>query len=1037
MVASNVYNRAGQLISSRDSAELVTTYSYQNGGGIKTEIRPGNATNTTETYYDGRMKSDSGNARVAQTYDYGVNADGTRWTRVYSGSAGLSSPMWVKTTVDLLGRPIREEKPGFGGTVVTNGHFYNSKDQLVKKTATGLADMLFEYNEFGEQIRSGMDLDDDGTLDVGERDRVTETSSGYVKENGDWFRVAGSKVWATDDDATPTTNGVQKNRLTGLGGSAEHGLLTAEAVSIDRHGNQSVDQTQVDRSAKKATRSTEDADSTNRALTISITGVTVSSRTKTGLEYGYIYDGLGRKVGDVNPRTGLTTIHYNDKNQIDWTEDAALNRTFFGYDPMTGRRVSVTDPLTNAVYTAYNARGQAVGTWGATYPVAYSFDEHGRMVSMTTYRGGSGWFGATWPTDPGTGDVTTWLYDQASGLLTNKVYADGKGSVYTYSADGKLVSRVWARGVTTSYSYTNSGELVKIDYSDSTPDVMYSLNRIGRQVAIADGQGTRAFTYNDALLLVSETNVLGTIGRTYDGLGRASGFDLTMAGAAVASYSVQYSYSDVGRFAGVSASIDGQTNEWAYSYLSGSDLVAGWSNMVGAGSAPLAVSRSYESQRDLLTQVRNMIGTNLVSEFDYQNDAIGRRTRRIDTVASVVTNDFGYNMRSELINAAMGTNRYGYAFDPIGNRTVATNNSEVLAYAANELNQYTNISDGVTITPVYDLDGNLLTNGIWSFAWDGENRLVGVSSNGAAIAVYKYDYMGRRFEKTANGVTNSFVYDGWAMIRESDGATANTFVYGLDLSGTLQDAGTIGGILSGQLNNPATSNSATVFYAYDGNGNVTDIINCDSGAIDAHYEYSPFGETIVATGPLALVNPWRFSMKYTDDETGMVYFGHRYYSPGLGSFLSRDPIGEVGGVTWFSLQQDRLNAEAAYWEKRAKSIERNVSQMIEAQGVSLDSETKALIAIIVAQQIIFERQQLEGQHPDKTVVPIPYLFVMNNPIDLIDPVGLSVIPPCTTWHRIGTSRWCVRTCFTAWYNPVTGDWEVKTYLDFQLCCFTK
>jgi len=475
------------------------------------------------------------------------------------------------------------------------------------------------------------------------------------------------------------------------------------------------------------------------------------------------------------------------------------------------------------------------------------------------------------------------------------VYADGKGPVYSYSTDGKLASRVWARGVTAAYNYTNLGELVKIDYSDSTPDVMFTLNRIGRPVAIADGQGTREFTYNDAVLLVSETNVLGTIGRTYDDLGRAAGFDLTVAGASVASDSVRYSYSDIGRFKGVSTSIDGQTNTWAYSYLPDSDLVAGWSNMVGAGSAPLAVSRSYENHRDLLAQVKNTVGTNLVSEFDYQNDAVGRRTRRIDTVASVVTNDFGYNTRSELINAAMGTNRYGYAFDPIGNRTVATNNSEVLTYAANELNQYTNISDGVTILPIYDLDGNLLTNGIWSFAWDGENRLIGVSSNGVAIAVYKYDYMGRRYEKAANGVTNSFVYDGWAMIRESEGATANTFVYGLDLSGTLQGAGTIGGILSGQLNNPATSNSATVFYAYDGNGNVTDIINCDSGAIDAHYEYSPFGETIVATGPLALMNTWRFSTKYWDVETGLGYWGYRYYAPSRGHWLSRDPTGELGG----------------------------------------------------------------------------------------------------------------------------------------------
>ena len=51
------------------------------------------------------------------------------------------------------------------------------------------------------------------------------------------------------------------------------------------------------------------------------------------------------------------------------------------------------------------------------------------------------------------------------------------------------------------------------------------------------------------------------------------------------------------------------------------------------------------------------------------------------------TNAFGYNARSEVTSANMGTNTYGYVFDPIGNRIVSTNNADGTAYAANELNQ--------------------------------------------------------------------------------------------------------------------------------------------------------------------------------------------------------------------------------------------------------------------------------------------------------------------------------------------------------------
>ena len=127
--------------------------------------------------------------------------------------------------------------------------------------------------------------------------------------------------------------------------------------------------------------------------------------------------------------------------------------------------------------------------WGATYPVSYAFDDYGRLTNMTTYRGGTNWFSETWPTDPGTGDSTVWLYDEATGLLTNKVYADAQGPRYTYTADGRLAARVWARGETNTYSFDpQTGDMTNIHYSaTNTPDVCFSLDRIGRRKQIVDG----------------------------------------------------------------------------------------------------------------------------------------------------------------------------------------------------------------------------------------------------------------------------------------------------------------------------------------------------------------------------------------------------------------------------------------------------------------------------------------------------------------------------------------------------------------------
>ncbi|MDW8381933.1 MAG: RHS repeat-associated core domain-containing protein, partial [Verrucomicrobiota bacterium] len=91
--------------------------------------------------------------------------------------------------------------------------------------------------------------------------------------------------------------------------------------------------------------------------------------------------------------------------------------------------------------------------------------------------------------------------------------------------------------------------------------------------------------------------------------------------------------------------------------------------------------------------------------------------------------------------------------------------------------------------------------------------------------------------------------------------------------------------------------SGTYFCAYDGNGNVAALVNAQDGTESARYEYGPFAEPIRITGPASLQNPFRFSTKRTDDTTDLVLYEYRPYSPTLGRWLSRDPIGDLGKVT--------------------------------------------------------------------------------------------------------------------------------------------
>ncbi|AVM43194.1 hypothetical protein C5Q97_00165 [Victivallales bacterium CCUG 44730] len=182
-----------------------------------------------------------------------------------------------------------------------------------------------------------------------------------------------------------------------------------------------------------------------------------------------------------------------------------------------------------------------------------------------------------------------------------------------------------------------------------------------------------------------------------------------------------------------------------------------------------------------------------------------------------------------------------------------------------------------------------------TYGWNGENRLIS-AENGDTRLEFSYDYMGRRFEKkvySANVLTKheKFVYDGYKLIQVldalNDNAVTMTFVWHPESTG---------------LDTPfsMTYNGEIYYYVTDGNKNVTALLDAD-GNRAAEYIYHPFGTIYSKTGPMVDLNPFRFSSEYHDDETGLVYYNYRYYSPELGRWISRDPIEEEGGVNLYAM----------------------------------------------------------------------------------------------------------------------------------------
>lgn len=208
----------------------------------------------------------------------------------------------------------------------------------------------------------------------------------------------------------------------------------------------------------------------------------------------------------------------------------------------------------------------------------------------------------------------------------------------------------------------------------------------------------------------------------------------------------------------------------------------------------------------------------------------------------------------------------------------------------------------------HDADGNLLYDGRWDYKWDADNRLVQMalrnSPGGQPLRrlVFEYDWMGRRIRKQVyNAITGGslladtkFLYDGWNLTAElnalSSDAAVRTYMWGPDLSGTMTGAGGVGGLLA------IVASSTVHFASFDGNGNVTTMVDGTAGnTITARYEYGTFGELIRKTGTISTSNPFRFSTKFQDDESDLLYYGYRYYNAGTGRWISKDPLEEGGG----------------------------------------------------------------------------------------------------------------------------------------------
>jgi RHS repeat-associated protein len=134
--------------------------------------------------------------------------------------------------------------------------------------------------------------------------------------------------------------------------------------------------------------------------------------------------------------------------------------------------------------------------------------------------------------------------------------------------------------------------------------------------------------------------------------------------------------------------------------------------------------------------------------------------------------------------------------------------------------------------------------------------------------------------------------------RDQSDTPAVSYTRGNDLSGSMEGAGGIGGLLARSDGYSSGNFTTHNFYFADGNGNITYMLNSSQSMV-ASYRYDPFGNTISSSGTLATNNVYRFSSKEIHANSGMYYYGYRFYDPSMQRWINRDPIEELGGINLY------------------------------------------------------------------------------------------------------------------------------------------
>lgn len=625
-----------------------------------------------------------------------------------------------------------------------------------------------------------------------------------------------------------------------------------------------------------------------------------------GVERATAYDLLDRPIQVVDANGVTVTNTFDDLNRLRTRgyPDGGVEK--FGYSARGLTAYTNQIGMTN--FFVYDEAGRKTFETNANRElIRYTNNAAGDLLSLAD----------------GKNQTTRWHYDQY-GRVTNKLDQAGTEILrYQYDADDRLTNRWSAAKGNTAYSYDSVGNLTFINYPSSS-DVALQYDKLNRLTNMVDSIGTTKYTYTAGNQLLTEDGPLATDAVTNTYLNRLRTALSLQQPTGV--WTNGFAYDSARRLTNVVSPAG------AFAYQFAASGVTRHPSRISLPNTSY-ITNAFDGNARLIATYLKKSDNTVFDSYSYVYNPANQRTNLTRADASTMAYTYDKIGQLKFGRASVSSEGRAYAYDAAWNLTIRTNNSAQTTFTLDNRNQLS--SDSFNTHYFYDTNGNLswsqygtdpltwtTTEILARYEYDDENRLIGwtnfdynTSSSPQQRTEFYYDGLGRlrkRIEYQAQYDGTSFngwawsgeahyVYDGWRVIQERDVNNTPTVSYtrGTDLSGTLEGAGGIGGLLARSSGYSSGNWTTHNFYFADGNGNITYMLN-NSQAMVASYRYDPFGNAISKSGTLADANIYRFSSKEIHANSGMYYYGYRFYDPNLQRWLNRDPIAENGGFNLYA-----------------------------------------------------------------------------------------------------------------------------------------